>query len=251
MFENATLVSAPPGKRVWTTFLGMTSQVFLVGSAVLVPMVFPQALPYAQLPIALAPPVPSGPPRGSDPPKPHPIRRTVARLAAVGFYAPPRVPDRVTIDPEPVPGTAIDGALPGDARASIPAVWGAFFNNLVPAPAVAPPVARAPVEPAAPAPIEKPQRLREGGRFQLGRLLRRVEPAYPPLARTTRASGLVVLECVVGIDGRIKNVKIVSGHPLLVNAARDAVWQWVYEASRLNGVPTEIIARISVNFKLN
>jgi protein TonB len=85
----------------------------------------------------------------------------------------------------------------------------------------------------------------------MAQLLHRVEPVYPPLARQTRISGTVELTGVVGTNGRIRELRVVSGHPFLAAAALEAVRQWVYEPTLLNGEPVEVIAPITVNFRLN
>jgi protein TonB len=85
----------------------------------------------------------------------------------------------------------------------------------------------------------------------MARLLHRVEPVYPPLARQTRISGTVELTGVVGTNGRIRELRVVSGHPFLAAAALEAVRQWVYEPTLLNGEAVEVIAPITVNFRLN
>jgi outer membrane biosynthesis protein TonB len=61
----------------------------------------------------------------------------------------------------------------------------------------------------------------------------------------------VELECVVGVDGHIQEVKVKSGNPLLIHAAVDAAWQWIYAPSKLNGVPIEIVTMLTFTFKLN
>jgi len=79
----------------------------------------------------------------------------------------------------------------------------------------------------------------------------RPEPQYPPLARQARVSGTVQLEGVIGTDGHMRELRIVSGHPLLVRAALDAVSRWIYKPTLLNGDPVEVIAPITVTFHLN
>jgi periplasmic protein TonB len=83
------------------------------------------------------------------------------------------------------------------------------------------------------------------------RLLHRVEPIYPPMARTARISGTVELTGVIATDGRIRELRVSSGHPFLAQAALEAVRQWVYEPTVLNGEPVEVIAPITVHFRLN
>jgi protein TonB len=82
-------------------------------------------------------------------------------------------------------------------------------------------------------------------------VVRRVEPVYPDLARRARISGEVQLEGVIGTDGRIRELKVLSGHPLLTKAALDAVSQWLYRPTTLNGEAVEVIAPITVTFRLN
>lgn len=85
----------------------------------------------------------------------------------------------------------------------------------------------------------------------MARLIKRVEPVYPALARQARISGTVELTGIIGTDGRIKELRVLRGHPLLAKAALDAVRQWIYEATLLNGEPVEVIAPITVTFRLN
>ncbi len=81
-------------------------------------------------------------------------------------------------------------------------------------------------------------------------LVRKVIPVYPPIARSARISGVVRLIGTIGKDGAIQNLEIVSGHPMLARAALEAVRQWVYKPTLLNGIPVEVVAPIEVNFTL-
>jgi protein TonB len=78
----------------------------------------------------------------------------------------------------------------------------------------------------------------------------KTNPAYPPLARQARIQGTVKLEGVIGKDGTVQELKVVSGHPLLIQAALDAVRNWRYRPTMLNGQPVEVITTIDVNFTL-
>lgn len=254
MFEQATLTTGPSGKRLWTTVLGFTSQAALVSLAVLAPMVWPQVLPLARLETSLAPPLPPGPPQLDNRGQKHPGHTTVVRpVHSLLDFQPARVPDHVTIiDEEPLQTAVVVGSLPGNGGGSKDGVLGAIWD-LTPAVRVAPPP-HVEVAPAKPAAAEAPAaipRLRQGGLVKLGNVLHRGEPVYPPIAKTAHAQGNVELECVVGVDGHIKEVKVKSGNPLLIHAAVDAAWQWIYEPTRLNGVPIEIITILTFNFKLN
>ena len=83
-----------------------------------------------------------------------------------------------------------------------------------------------------------------------GSLIRRVEPGYPPLARAARIQGPVVLEAIIGKDGTMQHLQLVSGHPMLVPAALEAVRQWRYRPYILNGEAIEVETQITVNFIL-
>jgi TonB family protein len=101
-----------------------------------------------------------------------------------------------------------------------------------------------------PPPQDGTQRIRVGGPVQAANLVRKVQPVYPPLAKQARISGKVVLNAVIGKDGTLVNLTVDSGHPLLVNAAIDAVRQWIYRPTMLNGIPVEVSTTIDINFTL-
>jgi protein TonB len=82
-------------------------------------------------------------------------------------------------------------------------------------------------------------------------LIRKVAPVYPPLAKQARIQGVVVMNAVLAKDGTVQDLAVVSGHALLVQAALDAVRQWVYQLTLVNGQPVEVSTRINVNFALD
>ena len=88
-----------------------------------------------------------------------------------------------------------------------------------------------------------------GGVMQ-AQLISRVEPRYPPLAVQTRQSGTVVLHAIISRDGRIDALQVVSGSPFFVQAALEAVRQWRYRPTMLDGEPVEVETTISVEFRL-
>ncbi len=92
--------------------------------------------------------------------------------------------------------------------------------------------------------------VRVGGSVAEANLTNRVVPVYPPLARTAHVQGTVVFRAIIAKDGRIANLEVVSGHPLLIAAARQAVLQWRYRPTLLNGVPVEVATEITVHFSL-
>ncbi len=98
--------------------------------------------------------------------------------------------------------------------------------------------------------VSQAPRIRVGGQVQAKRLVSNPPPAYPPVARMARIQGTVRLEAIIGKDGTVQDLKVIEGHPLLVPAALDAVKQWRYEPTLLNGEPVEVDTEIDVNFVL-
>jgi TonB family protein len=96
-----------------------------------------------------------------------------------------------------------------------------------------------------------PRRITIGGNMQQAKLIYQPRPAYPPEAKMERIQGVVSLQAVIAADGTMKDLTVISGHPLLVPAALDAVKQWVYSTTLLNGEPVEIKTQIDVNFTLS
>jgi TonB family protein len=89
-----------------------------------------------------------------------------------------------------------------------------------------------------------------GGRVQEANLTKKVLPVYPALARSTRIQGHVILGVVIGTDGTVQEIKLVSGHPLLAASAMEAVKQWVYKPTLLNGEAVTVATEVDVNFSL-
>jgi protein TonB len=258
MFEQAVLSNGPASKRVWTTFAGITGQALLVTFAVMVPMIWPEAMPNYQLLSHVW--MPSPPPAPPPPPGP---QSTVARMTHVVrqfnlgvLTLPHRVPPvAVQIEDPPTmvaSGDYGNGVFGGAQGGDKNGVVGSILTDLVrvtPAPPLAKPVVHASA--ATPEPTPNIIRVKQGGLVHLGPLVHRVEPRYPPLARQMRVEGVVELVGVVGIDGRIRELNLKGGHPLLAPAAIEAVRQWIYEPTTLNGDRVEIIAPITVTFRLN
>jgi protein TonB len=109
----------------------------------------------------------------------------------------------------------------------------------------------APPPPPPPKPKGPTGPVRVGGQVAEANLIRRVQPVYPPLAKSARVSGTVEFTATISKEGNIENLQLVRGHPLLVNAAREAVLQWKYKPTMLNGQPVEVVTNIIVNFTLS
>jgi protein TonB len=256
MFETATLSYGPPSKRVWATAMGFTGQAVLIGCAVLAPLISPQTLGRAFLVTTLVTP---GPPPPPPPPGPRIVPRSPHAAATQIFrnlltepVNIPRIAARIIDEPPEAAGSGpgVQGGVPGGLREG---VQGGILSSLLEegariAAVVHPPevVNREPAK-APPLPV-KPQRITQ---LRMATPIRKVEPVYPPLAKQARVSGVVELLGVLGTDGRIHELKVLRGHPLLINAALEAVRQWIFEPTLLNGQAVEVAAPITVNFILN
>lgn len=95
-----------------------------------------------------------------------------------------------------------------------------------------------------------PQRIRVGSAVQAQRLVEQTQPVYPPLAKNAHVSGTVELSVIIGKDGHVTNLSVVSGHPLLVQSALQTVQNWVYRPTLLNGQPVEVSTTVNVSFAL-
>jgi len=145
--------------------------------------------------------------------------------------------------PPPSTGGVVGGVYGGVPGGSAGGVLGGLLSATASA---APP-------PPPPPPVAAPKisRIRVGGNVQAAAKIRGANPAYPPLAKQARIQGHVIFTAIIGRDGTIQNLQLVSGHPLLVPAAQAAVSQWVYHPTLLNGEPVEVITQIDVNFTLS
>jgi TonB family protein len=90
--------------------------------------------------------------------------------------------------------------------------------------------------------------VRVGGRIQTPNKIKDVKPVYPAIARSARVSGAVTIEATIGPDGKVADAKVVRSIPLLDQAALDAVRQWEYTPTLLNGVPVPVIVTVTINF---
>ena len=98
--------------------------------------------------------------------------------------------------------------------------------------------------------VAPPKRITVSQGVTAGMVISKVLPLYPPLAKQARVQGQVILQAVIGKDGTIQNLHVISGHPMLVQSALDAVRQWRYRPYFLNGEPVEVDTQITVNFSL-
>jgi protein TonB len=231
MFEDSTFESA--GKirtrsRKWmlATF-AFNGSILL--ALILIPLVYPQALPrFADSILVAAPPPPV------DEPKPRPIHVVTEQARTQGAFVegPSRIP-RISSTSGPANGPDINVAnldLGGSGTADNP-FSGPSHVTVVQA------------QPA--------NRVRVASSIVEGLLLNRVTPAYPPLAQATGTQGTVILQATISARGSIENLRVVSGPVMLQQAALRAVQQWRYRPYLLNGQPVEVETTVSVVFRLD
>ena len=251
MFEQTFVDGTGKTKTPFTVMLSFLLQCLLIGIAILIPLIYTDTLPRTQLTSFLvAPPPPPPPP---PPPAAAPVKavRIIPRQFDAGrLMAPKVIPKEIAMikeDELPPPsagGVGVVGGIPGGVAGGSP---GGVIGGIISAvPQAAPPP---PPPKEAPKPVVV-QRIRVGGNVQQAMLVSQPKPVYPPLARQARISGVVRFNAIIGTDGRIQNLTLVQGHPLLVPSAQEAVKQWVYKPTLLNGEPVEVVTQIDVNFTL-
>ena len=254
MFEYSFV---PNGKtrRPITVVVAAFGEAILITGLVLVPMFFVEELPTRGLlkalmlaPVPTAPPAPPPPMLAKAVPHAAPVPR---KFNADALVSPVVVPKEVAIISEApaVQLEAMAGGVPGGIPGpALPGTGMGFFSNAL---SVAPPPPPPPPPPKVAAlPPSVPSQITVGGDVQAGRIVHQVQPVYPVLARQGRIQGNVQLKAIISADGKIKTLSIVSGHPLLVDAAMDAVRHWTYQPTLLNGVPVEVKTEILVRFEL-
>jgi protein TonB len=208
----------------------------LLGAVVILPDLTPSALPETTTPAVVdvsplalpssAPPPPGGPP--------------LHRPAGVPRAA---APSRAEMPPGVPPPAITDiGGSPDDTQAA-GCLGCSLGRELVGDPSGLPDASGS--AGAAGGPI------RPGGDLKPPVKVRHVAPVFPEIAKAAHAQGVVILDCIIGLDGRVTNVQVLQGHPLLERAAVDAVRQWLYRPSRLNGQPVAVIMTVTVKFTIS
>jgi len=222
----------------WAVILSTIVQVGVLVVLILIPLIYTQALPKAMMATLLIapPPPPPPPPPPAGAPK---IVKPVARLIQQGKLMQPRaIPKQVEVFKE--------AELPPEAPVA-GGVLGGLDNGLLGGLGSGPAVAAPPPPPPAP---KQTQRIKLGGQVVAAKLVAQPQPVYPPLARQARIQGNVVLHAIIDKDGRVGELQVISGHPLLVQSALEAVKNWRYQPTQLNGDPVEVDTTITVSFVL-
>jgi periplasmic protein TonB len=249
MFSDSLLEFGVQRRRkVWATTASFIFNSLAIGLMLIVPLLFTEDLPKGQLlTFLVAPPPPPPPP----PPAAAAVEKMVHQiqtdmLSSGQLRTPTRIPQRVEMIREDVapPPMAATGGVIGGVPGGIPGgQLGGVIGGIVSSTS-----SLAAVPKLVPA---TPHRVRISQGVTKGLCIHKVEPSYPTLARTARVQGEVVLNAIIDVNGQITNLQLVSGHPMLVPAAIEAVQQWRYKPYLLNGTPVEVETTITVIFSLS
>jgi protein TonB len=226
-------------KQGYTLPVSIAIHAVVLLAVVIVPLMTAEALPeptsvvkafFVEPQAAPPPPPPPPPPAPKAAVQPRAVS-TPQPVQENKFTAPIETPDEVK--PEEGIDLGVEGGVPGGVEGGVPGgVVGGIVGGM----------------PDAPPP---PTAVRVGGQIKEPKKLKSVNPTYPDIAKQARVQGVVILECTISPQGKVTDVKILRGIPLLDAAAVDAVKQWVYSPTLLNGVPVPVIMTVTVNFKLS
>jgi protein TonB len=245
MFDE--LVDSGPTRKgthkPWTVAVSALVQAAMLGVLILIPLIYTEALPKQMLTTFLVAPAPPPPPPPPAAPAPTVVHHIVRIIQAGKMMAPSVIPKKVNIIKEeelpPDVGVigvvgGVPGGMPGGQAGGVLGgiIGGIPGGNLPPPPKAA------------------PQRVRVGGNVQQAKMVRMVQPVYPTIAKQAHIQGTVILHAIIAKDGTVQELQLVGGPPLLVKNAMDAVKQWRYQPTLLNGDPVEVDTTISVIFSL-
>ena len=244
LFADSLLESGPPDRRRrgFATTFSFVFQCVLLGILAILPLMFTEALPSAQLlTFLVAPPPPPPPP---PPPAAVPIAKAVQTdiLKNGELRTPSRIPQKIQMIREEESPPQISGGVVGGIPGGVPGgqlggVIGGIINSSNNNTAIIPK-------------LEPVKRIRISQGVTQGMLVSKIEPQYPKLALLAHLAGVVVLKAIISRQGTIEELQVVSGHPLLVPAAMAAVKQWRYRPYLLNGEPVEVETNVVVTFQL-
>lgn len=237
MFEDSLVESSGKlaARHPFATVVSFAGQIIVLSALLLLSLLYTETLPTQRwINVLQAPP----------PPPSAPASRSVAiasnRSGALSdaLVVPSEIPKSIGMvrTERTAPGTPPSG-IAGDILGSVPENSIGIVNSLL--------------RPATPVlPRLAPQKVRVSSGVAEGMLIHQVKPPYPAAAKMARVEGSVALQAVIGKDGSIQDLRVISGHPLLTSAALEAVKQWRYKPYYLNGEPVEVETQIVVNFLL-
>lgn len=242
MIFKAFVEPKNPTKRWFFFPVSLLFHGLLIGAIVVVPLLTAESMPPAKIfdVFVVAPPAP--PPAPPPPPKARkstkgPVKTNnkpeeTKPVTQGRFVAPVDVPSE--IEDEDISDFGFNGGVPGGVAGGIEGgVPGGVLGSLAGA--------------------DDPSQLtiQRISPVQRPKLIRRVTPQYPPTALKARLQGVVIVEAVTDIYGRVIKARIINGHPLFRNSAMEAVKRWVYEPYIIDGIPKPVVFTVTVHFRLN
>ena len=234
-----------PGRRTPDFVMSLVVHTLLIATLILIPLYFTEAIDLKQFTqtFLVAPPPPPPPPPPAAPTVLK-VRATARRVFMSGgkLLAPTVIPEKIAmIKEEPLPldvGIGVAGGVPGGVPGGqAGGVIGGIISGA--------PRAYVPIAPALKAPI------RVGGRVMPPRQIYAPEPVYPPLAKQAKIQGDVVIDAVIDVQGNIVQMQVISGHPLLIPSATEALRKWRYQPTYLNDEPVPVQFLITIRFRLS
>jgi periplasmic protein TonB len=242
--EAGIVSDRPPGRSRRLVPVSLALHAAFVAAIVVVPLLLEEEPPHTVATLRaffVAPPSSALPP--PPPPPPPPVARALAprpepsqpRLQPASFTAPPDSP-RVAAIEEPF-DAGMAGGVPGGVQGgSVEGVPGGVIGGVV---GGLPDVK-----------VEAKQPVRVGGLIKEPKRLKHVEPVYSEMARKARVEGMVILEFTIDPTGRVGDVHVLRGLPMVGEAAVEAVRQWVYAPTLLDGVPIPVVMAVTLHFGL-
>ncbi len=247
MFEQSIL-QPETDKKPWTFAASVLVEVCVVSVSLLIPLVYTERMGLGSIQSSALPsPRPSLPkPEFESHPKTQSTHRRFNFLPTQLNIPTKTV---VALIDDPIPTSCTDCVADAIPQVGLDRAIGIGGPVRVEPPPVRAQPKPAEVQKPVDAVVVAPVRVSLGA--QEAKIIRRVIPTYPALAKQARVQGTVKLLGVISTEGRIEKLQVISGHPLLIQAAVDAVKQWTYRPTLLSGQPVEVMAPIDVNFILS
>jgi protein TonB len=254
MFDNLPESSSHKSDNSRTTgFLLATSLIYgiliIAGAVASIFLLNPNLADALDVTTMVAPP----PPPAAPPPAAQP-QQVIRETPTVTTFTPPtkppeKIPDASTVQSKPVVA-AVSRGVPGGVPGGQPGgVVGGVTGGVGDAPPPPPPPKPDPTPEPTPKP-EPPKKINVSGGVLQGSAIKKVQPPYPPIAKAARAAGAVQVQVTISEEGRVIGADVVSGHPLLREAALQAARQWVFKPTELSGVPVKVQGILTFNFTL-
>ncbi len=243
MFDQTFVDGVGKTNKSWTVTLSFTIQIAVIGVLVILPLIFTDVLPKAQLVSLLQAPAPPPPPPPPPPPTPVKVIKVPPRQFDAGkLMAPKEIPKTVaTIVEAELPPSVANVAVVVGVPGGVPGGSSIGLAGLAPPP-----------PPPPPPPPKESKPVTVGGKVFEGRRIKAPSPEYPRVAKLARVQGSVRYSAVIGKDGKIRDLKYVSGPAMLATPdVLRTVSEWEYQPYQLNGEPVDVITEITVNFVLN